>query len=180
MTKKSNEIFANKNSKEKRKEIDFVKGYFLYEDGRCYSEKSNKFLSKVRTNGKTPNKYYYMYDLTPYGGCLVSRLVMYVFGDHEYTNFKEMPKVIQVDGDPENSHISNLKFATQSEINLINNIKPSPVCYTDTGTIKIKDKKLVVNMLAQNFTYKKIAAVFETSEMSVYRFVKRHIKGQTV
>jgi hypothetical protein len=161
----------------KAKEITFAKGYFIFNDGRCYSEKTNRFLTKRRTKGKSPGKYYYCYDLNPYGNCLVSRLVMFFYGSEKYDSIKEMPKIIHIDANPENTNIDNLKFATQSEINKINNISPPRSCYENRGTIKIESKKLIENMLEQKLTYGKISNILETSEMAVYRFVKKHIKN---
>lgn len=172
------QLTKKNNKEEKGKEIPFAKGYFVFKDGRCFSERSNKFLSKRVIKGKSSSKYYYIYEFSKYGNCLITRLVMFLYSKHNYENIKDMPKVIQVDGDPENLHIDNLKFATQSEINKLYNINVPAYALEDKGTIKKANVKIVENLLQQKMTYKKIAAIFETSEMSVYRFVKKHIKSK--
>lgn len=167
-----------KKKEDKGKELSFSKGYFIFKDGRCFSEKSNRFLTKVKNKGKTAGKYYYSYDIKPYGTCLVSRIVMFTYGKHNYEDIREMPKVMHIDGNPENLNISNLKFASQSEINKKYNIKVPEWSYQNRGSIKKESKRIIEKLLEENFTYKKIAEIFETSEMSVYRFVKKHIKNQ--
>jgi len=50
---------------------------------------------------------------------------MFVFGNHKYNNIQDMPKIILKNQHLENLNISNLQFATQSQINLKHNIKPT-------------------------------------------------------
>ena len=172
------ELRKKNNKEEKGKEIPFAKGYFIFKDGRCWSEKSNKFLTKRMVKGKTESKYYYTYVLSKYGNALIPRLVMFLYAKHNYENIREMPKVVQIDGNPENLNFENLKFATQSEINKMHKINFPAHALEDKGTIKKANVKIIENLLQQNMTYKKISEIFETSEMSVYRFVKKYIKGK--
>lgn len=155
------------------KEIHFSKGYIIYPDGKCYSEKTKKYLKAVKIHGKRENKFYYYYDLSPYGKCLVSRLVMFYFAVHDYSDIADMPKVTFKDGDPGNCNVNNLLFATQSEINIKYNIKVPEHCNIDKGTIKEKELERVKSMLSIQMTYPEIAKVLNTSPMAVYRFVKK-------
>lgn len=150
--------------------------YIIYPDGRIYSLRSNKFLKKVKTAGKTSGKYYYTYDLGASGKHLVTRLVMFTFGKHKYKNIIEMPKITLKNNDLEDLSISNLKFVSQSEINKKYDIKPSEKCYLNNNNQKInKDQiEIIKDFRNQNLSLKQIGKKYNTSEMSVHRFIKKY------
>nr|WP_297307547.1 hypothetical protein [uncultured Flavobacterium sp.] len=156
--------------------IPFATNYILYPDGKIYSLNSNKFLKKVKNKGKTSDKYYYTYDLGLAEKHLVTRLVMFVFSEHEYSTITKMPKIILKNNDLENLSISNLTFATQSQINKKHNIIPGEKCLLNNNNQKIKEDQieLVKTLRSKSFSLKKIGALYNTSEMSVHRFIKKY------
>ncbi|WP_177765604.1 hypothetical protein [Flavobacterium sp. I3-2] len=156
--------------------LPFSAYYIIYPDGRVYSLRSNKFLKKVKNPGKTSDKYYYTYDLGTSGKHLVSRLIMFVFGKHNYNKITEMPKITLKNNNLEDLSINNLTFVTQSEINKKYNIKPTEKCYLNNNNQKIKEDQIEIikNLRNQNFSLKKIGLKYNTSEMSVHRFIKKY------
>ena len=157
--------------------LPFSPFYVLYPDGRIYSLRSNKFLKKRKNSGKTPGKYYYTYDLASAGKHLVTRLVMFVFGNHNYKNISDMPKITLKSNNLEDLSISNLMFATQSEINKKYNIVPSEKCFLNNNNQKIKEDQVekIRELRAKNVPLKKIGSIYNTSEMSVHRFIKKYL-----
>lgn len=82
--------------------------YIIYEDGRCYSNKSHKFLTPQMTV-KYPT-----YNLTLDGikkKTKIHRMVAETFID----NPENKPIINHIDGDTHNFHISNLEWVTESE-----------------------------------------------------------------
>ena len=82
--------------------------YIIYEDGRCYSNKSHKFLTP-KMSVKYPT-----YSLTLDGSrknIKVHRMVAETF----IPNPDNKPIVNHLDGDTHNYHITNLEWATSSE-----------------------------------------------------------------
>lgn len=160
----------------KGKLLPFSPYYIIYPDGRIYSLRSNKFLKKVRNKGKTSEKYYYTYDLGASGKHLVTRLVMFVFGKHKYKNIIEMPKITLKNNDLEDLGIDNLKFVTQSEINKKYDIKPNEKCYLNNNNQKINEDQIsnIKNLRNQNLSLKQIGLKYNTSEMSVHRFIRKY------
>ena len=167
-------------SEQNGKLLPFSPFYILYPDGRIYSLRSNKFLKKRKNSGKTPGKYYYTYDLASAGKHLVTRLVMFVFGNHNYRNITEMPKITLKSNDLEDISISNLMFTTQSEINKKYNIVPSEKCFLNNNNQKIKEDQVqrIKELREKHFSLKKIASLYNTSEMSVHRFIKKYLSSE--
>ena len=107
------------------KPIPHFCGYFATDDGRIYSNKSNKYLSP-RDNGRG-----YLGLVLRDGGSsytrYVHRLVAQAFlGESELT-------VNHIDGDKSNNNLSNLEYATYSENiqhaynNKLNTTKPMQI-----------------------------------------------------
>lgn len=162
--------------KENGKLIPFAPFYVAYPDGKVYSLRSNKFLKKRKNKGKKSNKYYYSYDLGVAGKHLVTRLTMFVFGKHNYESINEMPKITLKSNDLEDVSISNLMFVTQSEINKKYNIVPNEKCFLNNRNQKIKEDQieLVKEFRSKKMSLKKIGSFYNTSEMSVHRFLKKY------
>jgi len=157
--------------------LPFSPYYILYPDGKIYSLRSNKFLKRIKTSGKSEDKYYYSYDLGASGKHLVSRLVMFIFGTHNYEKIIEMPKIILKNNDLEDLNITNLAFASQSQINHKHNIKPSEKCYLNNNNQKINNDQIEIikSLRAKKFSLKKIGLLYNTSEMSVHRYIKKYL-----
>ena len=156
--------------------ISFAPSYEIYPDGSVYSLHSNKFLKKRKTVSKNVAKYYYTYDLGIYGRHLVTRLVMFNFGKHKFRKIQDMPKITIKDNDLENFQVNNLLFVTQREINKKFDIKPRQKCYENNKNQKIKesDKSKVFKLRSKEKSLKEIGNIFNTSEMSAYRFLKKY------
>lgn len=152
--------------------------YLVYQDGRIYSLLNNKFMKPLKVYSHNKEKIYYRVMFGDKQRVLITRLVMFVFGDHNYKTIKEMPKVIQLDGDTLNFHIDNLKFADCREINLYHDIKPSEKCYENNLKTSIKipssEIEIVRYLRSKNKTFDAIGRLYNVSGMSVYRFIKRH------
>lgn len=101
--------------------------YIVYEDGKCYSKYSNKFLKPSKQRGG-----YLIYTLYEDGEkerIYVHRLVGKLFLEKP-DNWEELT-INHKDGNKENNHVSNLEWATSYENNLharvngLNNISQS-------------------------------------------------------
>lgn len=83
--------------------------YNIYDDGRCFNTKTNKFLA-----GSVKNTGYRMYNLTINGkkkDFSAHRLVAI----HFIPNPNNLPVVNHIDGNKLNNNVTNLEWATQSE-----------------------------------------------------------------
>ena len=123
-------------------EIENHSNYLIYEDGRVYSKKRNKFLK----NNKSGNYYSVALDRKTYQ---IHRLVAL----HYIPNPENLPCVDHIDRIKENNHKSNLRWATISENGLnrshqVNNkLKCKNIFFCNTHKkyifkIQIKDKKV--------------------------------------
>jgi len=156
-----------------KKLIPFATEYEISNNGEVYSFKTNKYLKKRIIKGKSNSKYYYSYDLSKFGKHLITRLVMFCFGNHNYSKIEDMPKIILKDKDLENLHISNLKFVSQSEMNKIYGIKPTRK-EDQNQKIKSEEIKTIFKLRAEGKTLKEIGLIYNTSEMSVHRFIQKY------
>lgn len=84
-------------------------GYYIYEDGRFYSDFTNKFLK-----GSIDSKGYRYVDLRGRDPIIrnpkIHRLVMLAFSEEE-----PKEQINHIDGDKLNNHLDNLEWATNRE-----------------------------------------------------------------
>lgn len=90
----------------KKRVISHAQDYFIYEDGRVFSNRSNKFLAiHITTRGYAHVK------LGADNWKSIHRLVAEAFID----NHDNKPLVNHIDGNTINNHVSNLEWVTHSE-----------------------------------------------------------------
>tara|TARA_R110000824_G_scaffold11586_1_gene50777 strand:- start:45 stop:512 length:468 start_codon:yes stop_codon:yes gene_type:complete len=87
-------------------EIQGYSNYLIYDDGRVWSKRSNKFL-KPQNNGTG----YYIYTFPNKTNKLIHRLV----AEHYIPNPLNKPQVNHEDGTRSNNHVSNLRWVTDIE-----------------------------------------------------------------
>lgn len=95
------------------KEIKGFEEYLIFNDGRVYSTKRNKFLSP-RLSGRKTRQYYKvaLYDgLGKPKNTFIHRLV----AEHFIPNPENKPVVNHKDNNPLNNHVDNLEWVTESE-----------------------------------------------------------------
>lgn len=154
---------------------DINSNYILYKDGRIFSKFYDKFLKPYKpSNYKHKPHLSYNLSITPNNkiNYQISRLVMFYFSKHKYKTIKEMPNIMFIDGDPENFKIENLKFDLNNEI--IKKISSN----VDRKNLNCKIPKTAIldikKMLSDGSSLNKIALLYDVSDMSVFRFKKRH------
>lgn len=109
--------------------------YIIFEDGRCYSNKSHKFLTP-QMSSKYPT-----YNLTINGKkqkTKVHRMVAIAF----IPNPENKPHVNHIDGDTHNFNVSNLEWATAKE-NSLHAHKTGLAINNDQTPIYLKDSIIV-------------------------------------
>ena len=149
--------------------------YTLYKNGKIHSSFYDKVLKpyKPKTKKFTPHL---SYNLTLKNGKTknyqISRLVMFYFGVHNYKKIEDMPNIIFIDGNTENIDLNNFKFDLNNEIIK----KVSKEVNRKMLNCKIPHDAVffIQNALKNEWNLKKIASIFNVSDMSVHRFIKRH------
>lgn len=104
--------------------------YLIFEDGRVYNKKTDKYLKGFVTNDKY--KRYYLYDEN---GKMISYLAHRLVYMH-FKPYKEGMFIVHNDGDRLNNDISNLTFINQHELNKDDKPKRKP--FTKEEIIKHK------------------------------------------
>lgn len=97
----------------KYRSIKGYEGYFIFEDGRIFSNKSKKFLSQ-RTRGRT-SRQYYMVTLFDSNGKRKNLSVHRLVAETFIPNPENKPVVNHKDNNPFNNHVDNLEWVTSSE-----------------------------------------------------------------
>lgn len=150
--------------------------YTLYSNGKVFSNYYGKVLKPYaipsKTKGSAPH---YTYNLSLGDGTYkcyqISRLVKFYFGNHKYKSIDDMPTLMYADGDTTNFSDENLVFDTNHTIILKASKKRTSDC---NSKIKDTEKPKIETFLEQNYSYAKIAKLYNVSDMSVSRFVKRN------
>jgi len=140
-------------------EIQGYSNYLIYEDGRVYSKKTNKFLkTPVDSNGY---KHFNLCENGSQDSANIHRLIAvhYIPNPHNY------PCVDHIDRDRQNNHISNLRWVTQ-QMNCqnhtlrkdnklrIQNIVPAGRGYRFSKTVKGKKHRKWFKTLEGAIKYK--------------------------
>lgn len=86
--------------------------YDIYDDGRCFSHRTNKFLTP-QMSSKYPT-----YNLTYNDGKKRKTKVHRMVAEAFISNPNQLPMVNHKDGDTHNFHVSNLEWVTASENNI--------------------------------------------------------------
>ncbi len=97
------------------KEIEGFENYIIYDDGRVYSKKSNKFLkpSLMITKDRPIDKCYYSVAIYNNGKRyykLLHRLLALTF----IHNPDNLPSVDHIDRNPQNNNLSNLRWVNNA------------------------------------------------------------------
>lgn len=157
--------------------VEFNNSYIIYNDGRLYSLHTNRFLAKipVRDNGNVYLTYNIRHNDNPKKKHTIARLVFYHFGKHKFLKYELMKgDVINKDGNRENNRIENLLLLSRSEMNIRSGVKPKPGIARQHAKIKDTEIEQVMKLKREGFTQRAIAKFYNTSEMSVLRFLRRH------
>lgn len=157
----------------KSKPVAFNHSYDIYNDGRLFSKIQGRFLKgKINmSNGKK----YLVYELGRGNNIMAARLVFFHFGQHSATKIEQLQQIHCIDNNTMNVSINNLQ-----EVPVGHNLKEHKGRPWDAkqinsrASIKVDDLDDVKQMLSNGVTQKKIAHRYNTSAMSVYRFLKRH------
>lgn len=101
-------------AKNEYRELKYDKDYLIYNDGRVYSKKANRFLK-----GKIDNVGYQVYRLAILNECTgkIGKM-MYahrLVAEHFIPNPNNLPYVHHKDGNKLNNHVSNLDWITAKE-----------------------------------------------------------------
>lgn len=94
------------------KQLTFATDYWIYSDGRLWSDKSNKFLKDSRGGYREKYRKYMLYVNKKSVIKYVHRLLMEYFGPPKpFLN----AEVNHIDGNTENNNLSNLEWVSSSE-----------------------------------------------------------------
>lgn len=97
-------------------ECKYDSDYLIYDDGRVYSKKANRFLA-----GKIDNVGYQVYSLAIVNPVTGKKgMMMYahrLVAEHFIPNPDNLPYVHHIDEDKLNNHVSNLAWVTAKENN---------------------------------------------------------------
>lgn len=158
--------------------------YYAYPDGSIWSVYSNRYLEGRRNNGLTDRR---VMDFKVDGvttNNLRSRLI-YFFCKYnpqvlqkknpKYKDFLKMPSIYHRDGDINNDKLSNLRLV-ESKTELANIIrKLFPEKYSNyRGSALDENKDYIKKELKKGRSFPSLAKEFSTSDMSIFRFTKRH------
>ena len=150
--------------------------YIIFEDGTIWSDYYHKWKKIQGTLGKTK---YYGYSIKDQNstkkGTLkyIARMLYYHFVWKGSGYIWEMPLITYKDGNPENYLIPNLVETNKKEV-----IEKVIEKKSKDATSKIKDTEeniITIALMMATKTSRRIAAkLFNTSEMSIHRFIKRN------
>lgn len=137
------------------KQINDYPDYTIYEDGRIYSLKQNKFLKPVLSGGYSHVKLYGKINKT----CNINRLVLEHFREAEI----KTKHILHLDGDKQNNNVLNLKYCTFRDL-------------LNTEKIRSKGKKRtwIISPKDKVEAYKYYIQYIQPKELSAYIRVLKH------
>ena len=154
---------------------DINPNYRLYLNGQLFSSFYDKVLKPYKLKPKkekgTPHYTYYLKQQDgSYKGYQIARLVKFYFGEHNYKRIEDMPKLMFLDGDTTNFDLENIPFDLNHTV-----IKEAAKTRTIDYNSKIKAIQIpIIKEHLKTKTYAQIGRIYNVSDMSVSRFVRRH------
>ena len=148
-------------------DIEGFPNYTIYNDGRIYSKRNNKFLKHITINRGYKSVNLYNND------CQVKfRLVHILVAKHYILNPNNLTEIDHIDKTPSNCHYTNLKWCTHLEncqnksLFKNNKLGHSNICKTFT-------KKYIYYQYSKNYYGIRKRRVFETLiEALCYKFIQ--------
>ena len=140
--------------------------YLVYEDGRVWSNKTNKFLKESTT--PTGYKYVQLFNDEGHRNMFIHRLVASAY----IPNLLNLPQVNHKDENPANNHVSNLEWCTAKyNMNYGEGAKKrhekidySKPCYRENAIKNGKKVSVPVVMLSNGIEINRFASAKEASK----------------
>ena len=113
------------------KEIENFSNYLIFDDGRCYSTISNKFLKPILRSKKKPYLYYKLFDSN---GKPHPKYVHILVAKEFIPNPNNLPLVNHKDENKQNNCVDNLEWC-DNEYNINYSVSKPIYQYTTTGEL---------------------------------------------
>jgi hypothetical protein len=154
-------------------EIKGYPDYLIYEDGRVFSVRSNKFLTQCYNRGG-----YLILNLCKKGTKPKSHRVHRLVAEHFLPKSKNLRDVNHIDGNKANNHISNLEWSNKSLNGLhayrMGLKRASPSHGETHGMAKLtKEDVIKIRSLYKKETNRQIAKMYGITTTQVWRIVTR-------